>query len=153
MKRIVDGVYEIGLGMVNAYLLETPEALVLIDTGFPKSTDAIPAAMQKRGHAPNALAHIVATHAHPDHIGSLAALVRANGAQTWMHRIDAPSAEHAADGCLNPCSACASRWSMGTRHAGARLQRIAKLDFGIACLRHGGPIMQDADRRFRATFA
>jgi glyoxylase-like metal-dependent hydrolase (beta-lactamase superfamily II) len=98
MKRVTDGVTRIGLGMVNSYLLEAPEALVLIDTGFPKSADEILAAMKQLGHAPDALAHIVLTHAHPDHIGSAAALVRATGAQTWMHRVDVPIAEHADQG-------------------------------------------------------
>jgi glyoxylase-like metal-dependent hydrolase (beta-lactamase superfamily II) len=227
MKRIVDGVYEIRLGMVNAYLLETPQALVLVDTGFPKSTDAILASMQQRGHAPNALAHIVLTHAHPDHIGSLAALVRATGAQTWMHRIDAPVAEQAADGIrpvhpmpgLLPKLLFAAMGLMPRNVESARidhlvedgdtlpfgglraihapghcagqvvllwpdrnvlfaadscmnlfrlrqplvnedealgrrsLQRIAKLDFGIACFGHGGPIMGDADQRFRERFS
>jgi Metallo-beta-lactamase superfamily len=63
MKRVIDGVTRIGLGMVNSYLLETPEALVLIDTGFPKSADKILAAMKQLGHEPDALAHIVLTHA------------------------------------------------------------------------------------------
>ena len=46
MKRVTNGVIRIGLGMVNSYLLETPEAVVLIDTGFPKSADKILAALK-----------------------------------------------------------------------------------------------------------
>jgi glyoxylase-like metal-dependent hydrolase (beta-lactamase superfamily II) len=87
------GVHQVLSGFVNAYLIETPEGLVLIDTGFPGSERKILKAMRGLGHAPHALKHIIATHAHPDHIGCLAALARATGAETWMHEIDAPVAE------------------------------------------------------------
>lgn len=92
---VADGIHQLKLGMVNAYLIDTPVGLLLVDTGFPKSTDKIFAAMKTLGHQPEDLRHIFLTHAHPDHVGSLAALVRATGAETWMHRIDAPVVEKA----------------------------------------------------------
>ena len=97
MKTLTAGLHQIGLGpgigLVNVFLLETAAGLVLIDTGFPGSSDAILRAMAKLGYAPERLAHIVLTHAHPDHVGSLAALKQATGAETWMHADDAPLAE------------------------------------------------------------
>lgn len=63
MKRVTDSVTRMGVGTANRYLLETPEALALIDTGFPNSADRILAATKRLGHAPDALAHIVLTHA------------------------------------------------------------------------------------------
>lgn len=92
MTRVMDGVHEIG-GFVNTYLLETPQGLVLIDTGLPKTTGKILTAASQLGYSPRQLSHIVLTHAHPDHIGSVAELVRATGAQTWMHAVDAPQVE------------------------------------------------------------
>ena len=94
MKRIIDGCHAVALGVVNAFLLDTPEGLVLVDTGFPGRERDILAAMKQAGHEPRALKHIVLTHAHRDHVGSAAALVRATGAATWMHREDAPVAEN-----------------------------------------------------------
>ena len=97
MKTITKGLHQLGLGpgvgLVNVFLLETTAGLVLIDTGFPGSADAILKAMAQLGYAPAQLAHIVLTHAHPDHIGSLAALKQATGAATWMHGEDASLAE------------------------------------------------------------
>ncbi len=90
---ITDGLHSIALGAVNVFLIDAPDGLVLIDTGLPGSADAILGAMSDLGRAPGDLRHIVITHAHPDHIGSLAALVRATGAQTWIHPLDAPIAE------------------------------------------------------------
>lgn len=89
-----NGWHAVALRIVNAFLLETPEGLVLIDTGLPGREGAILAAMGRLGHEPRALKHIVLTHAHPDHVGSAAALVKAKGAQTWMHREDVPAAEN-----------------------------------------------------------
>ncbi len=94
MKRITDGCHAVALGVVNAFLLTTPEGLVLIDTGFPGRESDILEAIRQLGHEPRALKHIVLTHAHPDHVGGAAALVRATGAQTWIHSEDAPVAEN-----------------------------------------------------------
>ena len=100
MTRVVEGCHAVALGIVNVFLLETPEGLVLVDSGFPGREGDILAAMKQLGHEPRALRHVVLTHAHPDHVGSAAAIVRATGAQTWMHREDAAAAEN--PGAMRP---------------------------------------------------
>jgi len=92
--QITARVHRIG-GLVNIYLLETADGLVLIDTGFPNTAAAVLAAIKTLGYSPADLRHIVLTHAHPDHVGSAAELVHATGAQTWMHEVDAPLVERA----------------------------------------------------------
>ncbi len=81
------------LGAVNAFLLEAPDGLTLIDTGFPGRVNLLLQAIRDLGRAPRDLKHVVLTHAHPDHIGSLAAIVRETGARTYMHPLDVPIAE------------------------------------------------------------
>lgn len=78
------------LGAVNVFLIDAPDGLVLVDIGVPKKADAILSAIQSIGKRPSELKHIILTHAHPDHIGSAAALVKAMGAETWMHPPGAP---------------------------------------------------------------
>lgn len=85
---IVEGLWQINLGAVNAYLLDQGE-LTLIDTGLPKSEDKIVAAIESLGRKASDLKHIIVTHCHPDHSGSLAALKRTTGATAYMHRDDA----------------------------------------------------------------
>lgn len=80
-------------GFANMYLIEAPEGVILIDAGLPNSTGKVLEALKARGHAAGDLKHIVLTHAHPDHIGSLAALVRATNARTYMHAADVPIAK------------------------------------------------------------
>ena len=86
--QIVEGLWQISLGGVNAFLLDDG-ALTLIDTGMPKSEDKIVAAIQQTGKKVTDLKHIIVTHCHPDHAGSAAALKRMSGARVYMHPLDA----------------------------------------------------------------
>ena len=92
VKALADGL-TILPGIVNMYLIDSLDGLVLIDAGLPDSASKVLDAVRELGKAPGNLSHIVLTHAHPDHIGSLAALVRATGARTYMHLLDVPIAQ------------------------------------------------------------
>ena len=86
---IVPGLYGLRLGMVNVFLLETDDGLALIDTGYATSAEAILSAVRQIGRQPQDLRHILVTHCHPDHAGSLAALKHQTGATAYMHPEDA----------------------------------------------------------------
>lgn len=88
-KQIVPGVYAIPLGPVNAFLIEAEDGLTLIDTGVPGSADKILEAVRAPGKQPTDIRHILVTHCHADHTGSLAALTKATGAPAYMHPTDA----------------------------------------------------------------
>ena len=87
-QQVVEGLWMVPLGPVNAYLLDQGE-LTLIDTGMPKSEGKIVAAIDAIGKKATDLRHIIVTHCHPDHAGSLAAMKTLTGAQVYMHPIDA----------------------------------------------------------------
>jgi glyoxylase-like metal-dependent hydrolase (beta-lactamase superfamily II) len=87
-QQVVEGLWMVPLGPVNAYLLDDGE-LTLIDTGMPKDEGKIVAAIDAVGKKATDLKHIIVTHCHPDHSGSLAALRRITGATAYMHRDDA----------------------------------------------------------------
>ncbi len=92
IKQIAQDLYIIR-GLVNVYVLETADGLAVIDTGFPNSAAKILNGVRELGRQPSEVHHIILTHAHPDHIGSVAALKRATGATVWAHAIDAPIIE------------------------------------------------------------
>jgi glyoxylase-like metal-dependent hydrolase (beta-lactamase superfamily II) len=75
--------------MVNAFLIDDGDELALVDTGFPGDEQAILAAIQGLGKQPTDLRHILVTHCHVDHAGSLAALKRLTGAAAVMQPLDA----------------------------------------------------------------
>lgn len=80
-------------GLVNVYVFETTDGLAVLDTGFPNSAPKILAGVRALDRQPSDVRHIVLTHAHPDHIGSAAALKRETGATVWAHPIDTPIIE------------------------------------------------------------
>lgn len=80
-------------GLVNVYLLETDDGLVLLDTGFPGRAKNVLEALRALGRVPADVRHMVLTHCHPDHIGNAAELKRETGATVWAHPVDAPLIE------------------------------------------------------------
>lgn len=89
-KIITNHIYSVSLGFVNVFLVDAGE-LILIDTGIPGSEQKIFQAIRDLGKQPSDLRHILITHLHYDHTGSLAAVQRESGAQVWMHALDAQS--------------------------------------------------------------
>ena len=86
--QITEGLWQINLGTVNAFLIDQGE-LTLVDTGLPGSADKIVAAIGSIGRNVADLKHIIVTHCHPDHAGSVAALKKLSGARVYMHPVDA----------------------------------------------------------------
>lgn len=85
---VVNRLYRVNLGMVNAYILDEKE-LTIVDTGIPGSADKILKALSHLGRSPEEVKHILLTHLHMDHTGSAAELKRRTGATVHMHRLDA----------------------------------------------------------------
>jgi len=79
-ELITEGVYRIVPGRSNCYLL-ADEKLALVDTGMPQDGEAILDAVKSIGRSPDELTHILLTHGHLDHIGSLAMLKKTTAAQ------------------------------------------------------------------------
>ena len=75
-------------GPVNTYILDSSDGCVLIDTGVPGKAEKILAGIEKAGKCVSDIRHIILTHAHPDHIGSFAALKKRTHAKAYMHPAD-----------------------------------------------------------------
>ncbi len=87
MQRILPGLYQIKLGMVNAYLLEDDFGATLIDGGDVRNAETVIGSIRSRGHQ---LANIrfVLTHLHYDHAGSAYALQSHGVGAAIMHPLD-----------------------------------------------------------------
>jgi glyoxylase-like metal-dependent hydrolase (beta-lactamase superfamily II) len=93
VKRVINGVHVVPMGMANAFLIEDDDGLTLIDAGFPGKEAVVFGAIRRLGLSSDKLKHLIFTHGHPDHIGSAAAIVRETGARTYMHPLDIPMAQ------------------------------------------------------------
>ena len=88
IEQIAPDVYRIGMGYVSAYLIAQDDVAV-IDTGLPKHRDIILRAASQAGRKPDDVKHIVLTHHHADHTGSLFELMAATSAKAYVHPLDA----------------------------------------------------------------
>ena len=84
-KHVVPGLFAIPTGVVNTFLLDAADGCALIDAGLPDRVDDILRGIEAAGKRPADVRHLLVTHAHPDHIGSLAAVRAATGAAVYCH--------------------------------------------------------------------
>lgn len=88
-RQVLPGLWQVKIKFVNAYLLDTADGLILVDTGIPGSARVIQQALASIGKQPADVRHILVTHCHADHAGSLAEMKRLTGAPATMHPLDA----------------------------------------------------------------
>lgn len=91
--QILNGLYQVviptpfAVGPVNCYVT-TSGPITLIDTGprWAESRQALQAELAELGLKITEVQRIIITHAHADHYGLAAEIVRASQAQVWTHR-------------------------------------------------------------------
>ena len=86
--QISRSLWQLKMGMVNAYLLQTDDGLVLVDAGWPNKIETIFKVVQETGHNSSDIRHLVLTHGHIDHAGSAAEVRRRTGARSYAHAAD-----------------------------------------------------------------
>src|SRR5207302_11395172 len=92
VRKVAEGVYRVPARAANAYLVEAPRGLVLVDSGLPGSEKGILKAVAKLGKKPSDLKLVLLTHRHLDHIGSAAALKKRTVAKLASHPFEKPYA-------------------------------------------------------------
>lgn len=80
--------YVSGQQWVGAYLIETSEGCLLIDTGVVESLHLLVDSIYQLGHKPSDIKIILLSHAHVDHCGGAAALQALCDAELWMSHED-----------------------------------------------------------------
>jgi glyoxylase-like metal-dependent hydrolase (beta-lactamase superfamily II) len=93
-ERILPGVFRLrlplpwpGVPHCNAWAVAAGDGVVLFDTGMhqPGSIEHLERAMQMCGLSIEDVRLVVCTHAHSDHYGQAATIVRRTGCELWMH--------------------------------------------------------------------
>jgi len=86
------GIYPVSLGFVKAFLIESGNKLVLVDTGSkPDDAQIILSQVKSLGKEPKDVELCIITHRHGDHVGSLKALKDACGFKVASYKDEAES--------------------------------------------------------------
>ncbi|TME65317.1 MAG: MBL fold metallo-hydrolase, partial [Chloroflexi bacterium] len=87
--RIAPGIHRIGVGLVNAYLLEEGGEVTIVDAGAPSYWDDLPRELETMGRSLADVRALLLTHAHVDHVGFAERLRRERGVAVRVHELDA----------------------------------------------------------------
>jgi glyoxylase-like metal-dependent hydrolase (beta-lactamase superfamily II) len=82
---------QVNLGFVNAYVLVRGDEVAVVDTGVAGSQSKIEEVIKAAGRAWGDVRHVILTHYHQDHIGSMdAVMAAATNATTYAGPLDIP---------------------------------------------------------------
>ncbi len=83
--RIVGNVYYVGAAGVSSFLITTPSGHILLDTGYAETVPQIEANVKKLGYRVEDIRLLLASHAHADHAGGMAAVKTLTKARLIVH--------------------------------------------------------------------
>ncbi|MFI6857657.1 MBL fold metallo-hydrolase [Streptomyces sp. NPDC050416] len=92
VHQVADGTYLVHGSHTNWVILAEGDAVTLIDTGYPGDRERLLASLAEVGSSPEAVAAVLITHAHNDHLGSAEFLRATYGTPVYLHEAEAPHA-------------------------------------------------------------
>jgi len=87
--RVVGNIHYVGTEDLGAWLIATEKGLILLDAPLDENAPLLLSNIRKLGFDPKDVRILLASHAHSDHIGALAALKKATGARVLLSSADA----------------------------------------------------------------
>ena len=96
--RIIGNIHYVGTEELGAFLITTPEGHILLDGGLPESAVMIQQSIRALGFAVEDVKYLLNSQAHFDHVGSLAGLEAASGAQVLVMAGDEQVVAHGGRG-------------------------------------------------------
>ncbi|WP_104180199.1 MBL fold metallo-hydrolase [Arthrobacter sp. B0490] len=91
---IAPGIHFLEHARTNVYLVEDDDAVLLVDTGLPRSTALLLEALARIGRSVQDIRAVVLTHGHFDHVGTAEHLRSRYGIPVYCHPDDAFIAAH-----------------------------------------------------------
>ncbi|MFB6846744.1 MBL fold metallo-hydrolase [Streptomyces sp. NPDC056373] len=92
VQHVADGTYLVHGSNTNWVILTEGDAVTLIDTGYPGDREQVLASLAEVGGSPEAVAAVLITHAHNDHLGSAEYLRTTYGTPVYLHEAEVPHA-------------------------------------------------------------
>jgi glyoxylase-like metal-dependent hydrolase (beta-lactamase superfamily II) len=88
-QQVAPSVERLGDDLVNFYLVDHPDGLLLVDAGLPGHLRQLREHLARSGRSLRDIRTVLLTHGHLDHTG-LVTPVQQAGAVIWIHESDAP---------------------------------------------------------------
>jgi glyoxylase-like metal-dependent hydrolase (beta-lactamase superfamily II) len=88
--NVAPGIHRVDDAFTNWYLVETGEALTVVDAGVPTSWGSLQKALRSLGRSCRDVRAVVLTHAHFDHIGFAERARATLGIPVYVHENDVP---------------------------------------------------------------
>ncbi|CAM5285238.1 MBL fold metallo-hydrolase [Streptomyces aurantiogriseus] len=92
VQQVADGTYLVHGSNTNWVILTEGDAVTLIDTGYPGDRQLVLDSLAAVGSSPEAVAAVLITHAHNDHLGSAEHLRATYGTPVYLHPAEVPHA-------------------------------------------------------------
>ena len=87
--RVMENVYFVGTKWVSAFLIDTPEGLILIDCMYREVLYLLIDSIRALGFDPHDIKHLLLTHGHFDHCGAVRELQEMSNCEVWVGEGDA----------------------------------------------------------------
>ncbi|GGX69909.1 MBL fold metallo-hydrolase [Streptomyces anandii] len=92
MRQVADNTYLVHGSNTNWVIVTEGDAATLVDTGYPGDRQRLLDSLAEVGSSPEAVAAVLITHAHNDHLGSAEYLRRTYGTPVHLHEAEVPHA-------------------------------------------------------------
>ncbi|MET8244477.1 MBL fold metallo-hydrolase [Streptomyces sp. NPDC005202] len=92
VQQVADGTYLVHGSNTNWVILTEGDAATLVDTGYPGDRRLLLDSLAAVGSSPEAVAAVLITHAHNDHLGSAEHLRGTYGTPVQLHEAEVPHA-------------------------------------------------------------
>ncbi|WP_037676756.1 MBL fold metallo-hydrolase [Streptomyces griseus] len=92
VQQVADGTYLVHGSNTNWVILTEGDSATLVDTGYPGDRELVLDSLAQVGSSPEAVAAVLITHAHNDHLGSAEYLRAAHGTPIYLHEAEVPHA-------------------------------------------------------------
>jgi glyoxylase-like metal-dependent hydrolase (beta-lactamase superfamily II) len=92
--NVAEGVHRIEDAYTNWYLVEDGDQLTVVDTGHPRSWRSLEEALRRLGRDRSAIAAVVLTHAHFDHMGFAERAREELRVPVHVHEAEVPVTKH-----------------------------------------------------------
>ena len=87
--KVIENVYCVGTNWVSAYLIDTPDGLILIDCMYREVLYLLIDAIRAMGFDPHDIKHLLLTHGHFDHCGAVREIQEMSNCEVWVGEGDA----------------------------------------------------------------